>query len=46
MYELQFMNMLNSVFVADQDTLNKTREKTKGDKKKVQAAGMCINCLF
>ena len=46
MYELQFMNMLNSVFVADQDTLNKTREKTKGEKKKVQAAGMFINCLF
>ena len=46
MYALQFMNMLNSVFVADQDTLNKTREKTKGGKKKVQAAGMCINCLF
>ena len=46
MYALQFMNMLNSVFVADQDTSNKTREKTKGDTKKVQAAGMCINCLF
>ena len=37
---------LNSVFAADQDTSNKTREKTKGDKKKVQAAGMYINCLF
>ena len=46
MYALQFMNMLNSVSVADQDTSNKTREKTKGDKKKVQAAGMCISCLF
>ena len=45
-YELQFMNILNSVFGADQDTSNKTREKTKGDKKKVQAAGMYINCLF
>ena len=37
---------LNSVFAADQDTSNKTREKTKGDKKKVQAAGMHIYCLF
>ena len=37
---------LNSVFAADQDNSNKTREKTKGDKKKVQAAGMYINCLF
>ena len=37
---------LNSVVAADQDTSNKTREKTKGDKKKVQAAGMYINCLF
>ena len=40
------MNILNSVFGADQDTSNKTREKTKGAKKKVQAAGMYINCLF
>ena len=40
------MNILNSVFDADQDTSNKTREKTKGEKKKVQAAGMYINCLF
>ena len=45
-YALQFMNILNSVFGADQDTSNKTREKTKGDKKKVQAAGMYINYLF
>ena len=45
-YELQFMNILNSVFGAEQDTSNKTREKTKGAKKKVQAAGMYINCLF
>ena len=36
---------LNSVFAADQDTSNKTREKTKGDKKKVQAAG-CILIAF
>ena len=40
-YELQFMNILNSVFGVDQDTSNKTREFTKGDKKKVRAAGMC-----
>ena len=45
-YELQFMDILNSIFGADQDTSNKTRGKTKGDKKKVQAAGMYINCLF
>ena len=31
-YALQFMNILNSVFGADQDTSNKTREKTKEDK--------------
>ena len=31
-YALQFMNMLNSVFGADQDTWNKTRAKTKGNK--------------
>ena len=45
-YELQFMDILNSIFGADQDTSNKTRGKTKGDKKKVKAAGMYINCLF
>ena len=31
-YALQFMSILSSVFGADQDTSNKTREKTKGDK--------------
>ena len=31
-YALQFMNILNSVFSADQETSNKTREKTKEDK--------------
>ena len=31
-YALQFMNILSSVFGADQDTSNKTREKTKEDK--------------
>ena len=45
-YALQFMNILNSVFDADQDTPNKTREKTKGGKKKAQVEGMYINCLF
>ena len=39
------MDMLNSIFGADQDT-SKNEEKTKGDKKKDQAAGMYINCLF
>ena len=38
-YELQFMNILNSVFSTDQDASNKTRKKTKGSKKKIQAAG-------
>ena len=46
MYALQFVNILNSVFDADQDTPNKTREKTKGGKKKAQVEGMYINCLF
>ena len=31
-YALQFMNILNSVSGADQDTSNKTRGKTKEDK--------------
>ena len=38
------MNMLNSVSGADQNTSNEG--KTKGDKKKDEAAGMYINCLF
>ena len=45
-YALQFMNILNSVFDADQDAPNKTREKIKGGKKKAQVEGMYINCLF
>ena len=45
-YALHFMNILNSVFDADQDTPNKTREKIKGGKKKAQVEGMYINCLF
>ena len=40
------MNILNSVFDADQDTPNKTREKIKGGKKKAQVEGTYINCLF
>ena len=31
-YALQFMNILNSIFGADQNTSNKTREKAKGGK--------------
>ena len=46
MYALQFVNILNSVFDADQDTSNKTREKIKGGKEKAQVEGMYINCLF
>ena len=38
------MNILNSVFDADQDTSNKTREKIKGGKEKAQVDGMYINC--
>ena len=43
---IAIMNILNSVFDADQDTPNKTREKIKGGKKKAQVEGMYINCLF
>ena len=43
---LQFMNIFNSVFDADQDTSNKRREKIKGGKKKAQVEGMYINCPF
>ena len=42
---LQFMNMLNPVFSADQDT-STDEGKTKEDEKEDEAAGMYITCLF
>ena len=44
-YALQFMDILDSIFGADQGT-SKDEEKTKGDAKKDEAAGMYITCLF
>lgn len=40
------MNILNSVFGADRDTSNKTKEKAKRGKKQVKAAGKHSNCLY
>ena len=37
------MNILNSVFGADRDTSNETKEKAK---RQVKAAGKHSNCLF
>ena len=44
-YALQFMDILDSIFGADQGT-SEDEEKTKGDAKKDEAAGMYITCLF
>ena len=44
-YALQFMDILDSVFSADQDT-STDEGKTKEDEKKDEAAGMYITCLF
>ena len=46
MYALQFVNILNSVFDADQDTSNKTREKIKGGKEKAQVEGNILIAYF
>ena len=45
MYGLQFMDILDSIFGANQGT-SKDEEKTKGDAKKDKVAGMYITCLF
>ena len=45
-YPLQFMNILSSVFDADQDTSNKTREKIKGGKEKAQVEGNILIAYF
>ena len=44
-YALQFIDILDSIFGADQGT-SKDEEKTKGDAKKDEAAGRYITCLF
>ena len=44
-YALQFMDILDSIFGADRGT-SEDEEKTKGDAKKDEAAGMYITCLF
>ena len=45
-YEVQFMIILNSVFGANRDNSNKTKEKAKRGKEQVKAAGKHSNCLF